>query len=483
MRPCFQSQFTHAFLKLQPLSSVIMPRQRQALPDAANPIGANPMERIIRQQLRQDANVFASIFKDADLTHVQKIKQWINVVTYSSGKIVARQERMSEADLFVAMNKAYYLRVQVIFEDVRTNSSYWANHFDFDCTFAQMMTQTFGVGSARPGFFFDYGENENLDASQVESAKVLWTSPTLWKKYNDIKTEMQGHMLPVFLKLRIKAVGDTFEFYSGGSVAEVTWSFLGAMFQVHTLFKCIYILCTHQLQSQIHANALYAERVRKAIAARPRNAVVGGAAVFGGGGAPDAAAPAAPAEGPQAEDGEGVLANDADAVDAAAPAVPAVGASRAPPPPNVAPPEQWCDTHINWRHYLSFVFFLNGPMTYFHPSPGHREVCPFLKKVPRSGPQDGVRPVSRSDSRRVQRAEARGDERAEVAGQNGEVLQMLQASRCALAAALCSAAHSCFTGWPKPPLPPRQTRCCGFSCSSSRNVPPTKPGLQVTLTN
>lgn len=226
------------------------PRRRLPLPPvgAAVPVSVNPKERILRQMLRLDANVFACIFKDADLTQVQKIKQWINVVTYSSGKIVARQERMSEADLFVAMNKAYYLRLQVIFAEVNTRSSYWASHFDFDCTFAQMMTQTFGVGSARPGFFFEYGENELLDSAQVDAAKGQWTSPFLWKKYNDMKTEMQGHLLPAFLKLRIKAVGDTFEFSTGGSVAEVTWSFLGVLFQVQLLFECIYILFTHQLQ-------------------------------------------------------------------------------------------------------------------------------------------------------------------------------------------------------------------------------------------
>jgi hypothetical protein len=193
----------------------------------------------MRQQLREDGNVFASIFKDADLTQVERIKQWRNVVIYSSGKIVQRQERMAEADLFVAMNKAYYLRLQVIFEDVATRTSYWANHFDFDCTFAQMMTQTFGVGSARPGFFFDYGDNEELDAAQVEAAKAQWTSPFLWKKYGELKTDMQSQLLPVFFKQRIKAVGDSYEFSTGGSLAEVTWSFLGAMFQVFVVANAV----------------------------------------------------------------------------------------------------------------------------------------------------------------------------------------------------------------------------------------------------
>ncbi len=196
--------------------------------------------------------------------------------------------------------------------------------------------------------------------------------------------------------------------------------------------------------------------MRKAIAARPRNAVVGGAVLLGGAAAEIPQPEDAAARGDDAEDSEPAAARGAD--EAPALDVPAVGASRALAPPNVAPPEQWCDTHINWRHPLTFVFVLNGPLTYFHPSPGHREVCEFLKKVPRSGPQDVVRPVSRNDSRRVQRAEARNEERTEAAGQNGEVLQMLQASRCALAAALYTAAHSCCTGWPKPTLPARQTR-------------------------
>jgi hypothetical protein len=205
------------------------------------------MEQIIRQQLRVDGDVFHAIFKDAELTQVQKIKQWINVVVYSSGKIVARTQRQSEADLFVEMNKAYYLRLQVIFADVVARTLYWANHFDFDCTFAQMMTQTFGVGSARPGYFFDYDENETLDAQQVEAAKVQWTSPFLWKKFGELKSEMQGQLLPVLMKQRIMAVGDSYEFKTGGSVAEVAWSFFGALFQVQALLQMhLCVMFTHQ---------------------------------------------------------------------------------------------------------------------------------------------------------------------------------------------------------------------------------------------
>ena len=45
--------------------------------------GTNPNAQLMRQMLRQDANVFQSIFKDADLTQVERIKQWRNVVIYA----------------------------------------------------------------------------------------------------------------------------------------------------------------------------------------------------------------------------------------------------------------------------------------------------------------------------------------------------------------------------------------------------------------
>lgn len=176
------------------------------------------------------------LFKNADLTPIQKIKQWINVAVYSCGKTVQRMERMAEAQLVIEMNKAYYLRLQVIFADVAQHASYWSSHFDFDCTFAQMMTHTFGSGSAGPTFFFEYENNELLDAEQVDASKALWTNPCLWKKYADLKTEMQSQLLPVLLKQRVKATpgGDGYEWKSGGSWGEVTWSFIGALFQVHS---------------------------------------------------------------------------------------------------------------------------------------------------------------------------------------------------------------------------------------------------------
>ncbi len=127
---------------------------------------------------------------------------------------------------------------------------------------------------------------------------------------------------------------------------------------------------------------------------------------------------------------------DAPALPAARAAPPAAPHAAPPAAPNVSPPEVWSDAVMNWRHPLSFVFILNGPMTYWHPNPDNRVVCEFLKKVPRTGPQAGSRAVNRDDSRRSQRSEARNEERADVTAQNEELLQTLRASRCALAAVL-----------------------------------------------
>ena len=71
---------------------------RRILPIASNEAAALSNDQIIRQQLLPLGQVFKSVFKDADLTPVQKIKQWINVVAYSAGKIVARQQRMTESE-------------------------------------------------------------------------------------------------------------------------------------------------------------------------------------------------------------------------------------------------------------------------------------------------------------------------------------------------------------------------------------------------
>ncbi len=196
--------------------------------------------RLIASDVAEEGIAFQLVFRDADLTRVQLVKQWINVVVYSCGKAVARTPRNTENHLEQLINKAYYLRLQVIFADVQARSSYWSREFGFDCSFAEMMTHTFGAAGARSTSFFDYNDNEHLDASQVESLYRNWTSPFLWKKYNDIKSEMVNQMLPTLLKQRIRSKnsGEVYEFFSGGSLAEVTWATLGALFQVSSYFNC-----------------------------------------------------------------------------------------------------------------------------------------------------------------------------------------------------------------------------------------------------
>ena len=194
-----------------------------------------PRDYVARMIAKDEGDAFKHIFKDAELTTVEKVKQWIKVVVYSCGKIVGRLEKMTEANLAKEMNKAYYLRLQVIFADVESGQSYWSNHFGFDCSFTQMMTYTFGCGSAPPALFFDYENNEHLNASQVEGSSRNWSSAHLWTKYGEIKTEMIGHMLPLLLKQRVhyNSSIETYEFPSGGNFAELTWGTLGALFQVH----------------------------------------------------------------------------------------------------------------------------------------------------------------------------------------------------------------------------------------------------------
>ncbi len=163
--------------------------------------------------------------------------------------------------------------------------------------------------------------------------------------------------------------------------------------------------------------------MRKAIAARPGNAVVGiGGAARGGA---NLEAPDAVNADPAADAGEA----NADGA-AAQPQAGAAAAVRASPATN--PPEKWSDAHMHWRHPLFFCFFLYGPMTTWHPNPSCREVCEFLKKSPRSGPapQQGARIVSSDDSRSNQRAAARGEERRAVDDRNEELLDSLRVSRC-----------------------------------------------------
>ncbi len=195
--------------------------------------------RLIAADVAGEGIPFQLVFRDADLTRVQLVKQWINVVVYSCGKAVARTPRNAEHHLEQLINKAYYLRLQVIFADVQARSSYWSREFGFDCSFAQMMTYTFGAAGARATSFFDYNENEHLDANQVEGLYRNWTTPFLWKKYNDIKSEMINSMLPTLLKQRIRSKnsGDIYEFFSGGSLAECVWATLGHLFQVRSYFN------------------------------------------------------------------------------------------------------------------------------------------------------------------------------------------------------------------------------------------------------
>ncbi len=169
-----------------------------------------------------------------------------------------------------------------------------------------MMTQTFGVGGARPQFYFDYQGNEQLDEGQISALKVTWTNQFLWRRYNELKTEMQSHMLPILLNQRIRSVnqGDSFEFKTGGSFAEVFISFLGALFQVD-------------------ANQKHEERVRKR-----RRLVLA-----------DAAGAPAPADSFQLED------NEEDPA-------PAIAAGRN----GNDRPEVWGDAHIAYCLATQFSF-------------------------------------------------------------------------------------------------------------------------------
>lgn len=130
--------------------------------------------------------------------------------------------------------------------------------------------------------------------------------------------------------------------------------------------------------------------------------------------------------------------NDGPAADQAAAAAAAPEVARAPPPPGVSPPEVWGDDKMHWRHPLWFVFFLNGPLTNFHPHSGSRAVCEFLKKVPQSGPPINLqqRQIERGDSRRRQRGDDRASDRADTADKNEELLDALRVSRCASSAVL-----------------------------------------------
>ncbi len=188
---------------------------------------AAPLADILRQYARPNSLVFESIFKDGDLTRVQKTKQFINCVIYEAGKIVQRAERMTTEELHIEMNKAYYCRLQVIFADVGAGNNYWANNLGFDLYFRAMMTHTFGSGNQGVTLWFDYGNNQFMESDEIDAMKSQWTSPHLWKKYKELQSDMQNSMLPVLLKCRIAPIagGNGYEFKTGGCFAEVTFLF------------------------------------------------------------------------------------------------------------------------------------------------------------------------------------------------------------------------------------------------------------------
>jgi len=353
--------------------------------------GNQPAVGAIRRQLTKAlGEVFNGIFRNGNLTAIQKCKQWQNCLVYAAGKVVQRMEQMDAGRLNREMNKAYYCHLQVLFADVDDNTSYWARNFGFACSFASMMTHVHGSNGRPAILFFDYGNNEELDAGQIDSSKADWTSAHLWTKYNSLKTEMQNQMLPVLMKQRIRSVGagDGYEFATGGCFAEVFYDWTGAMFQMD-------------------ANSKFTERARKrarAASANPnlqaRAAAVGDQGAAGGG---------------EQQEEENI--DDANVEQAA-------GANL-----RLDQPEVWGDDHIDWRHPATFVFVLNGPLTYFHPDPSARQVCEFLKKVPRSGPSDLHRPVQRGDSRSVQRAQGRSRAISDTESRNEDFLSEIRESR------------------------------------------------------
>ncbi len=342
-----------------------------------------PGGALSRRIARPLNTVFHGIFTESNLTRIQKIKQFIQCLAYDAGKRVARMPRMTEQNLFQEMNKAYYMRVQVLFADIDDDSSYWKKHFGFNFSFGDMMTHTFGAG--QPTYFFDYNLNEDLDEGQLSNLKNGWNNPFLWRKYGELKTEMQSHMLPVLMKLKLHqlAGGDGYVTGSGVSFNELFYDFLGRLFQ-------------------FTANKLYEDRVRKR--QRPPAAAAG-------------------------LDGQAAAAGD---IPNEEPSVPPPGPPVRPNAPDDAP-ERWGDAHVAWRHSSLFVFVLNGPLTYFHPDPGSRVVCEFLKKVPRSGPAahaPAERLVEAGDSRRRQRRhDERNGEREEVGNENRDFIQQLALSR------------------------------------------------------
>jgi hypothetical protein len=356
---------------------------------------------ISRQIARPHNTVFHGIFTESNLTKIQKIKQFIQCIVWESGTRVARMQRMAEQQLHQEMNKAYYQRLQVLYADIADDRSYWKRHLGFNFTFADMMTHTFGSSQVQRAFFFDY-TSEDLEDAQVENLKLGWTNGYLWRKYGELKTELQGSMLPVLFKCKIHALdgGESYSCGSGNTFAEVFYEFLGRLFQ-------------------INANALHEDRVRKrqrASAAAAAPAVVGEQIVL-------------PA-GDQVEEND----DSAAAPQAAAAAAPAVSAAPAAARSNIRDaPDRWGDAHVAWRHASLFTFVLYGPLAYFHPDRGSKKVDEFLRKVPRSGPPSAgaqARAVEQGDSRRRQRRrEGRESDIEQVDDDNRSFIEQLAFSR------------------------------------------------------
>jgi hypothetical protein len=95
---------------------------------------------------------------------------------YAAGKVVQRMEQMDTGRLHREMNKAYYCQLQVLFADVDENTSYCVRNFGFACTFASMMTHVHSSNGRPAILFFDYGNNEELDAGQIDSVTAACTN-------------------------------------------------------------------------------------------------------------------------------------------------------------------------------------------------------------------------------------------------------------------------------------------------------------------
>jgi hypothetical protein len=336
------------------------------------------------------------MFTESSLTKVQKIKQFMQCICYEAGKRVARMTRMTEANLAIEMNKAYYMRLQVIFADIADDRSYWKKWMGFDFSFANMMTHTHGAGGRNPVFYFDYDNDERLDEVRIDELKTTWTNDFLWRRYNELKSDMQNSMLPTLFKGRIKSIngGDAYETKSGASVQEVIYGYLEVLFE-------------------IDANLKFEERTRK----RQRTNSASAAPI-----PTDSAAPAvAQVEEPEFDQNGDIIVRGAVSYSRGA----AAAANAA-----LDAPEKWGDSNMGWRHSNLFAFFLNGPFAHFHPDIGARTVCEFLRKAPRSGPSNAPdRAISHADNRRNQRNEASIVRRTEAGDRQEQLLNQIQTSR------------------------------------------------------